>query len=54
MRRGRAEPEPQERSLFGLTKPNIPHNFLLPPGNKKDPLSDILETGNEKDRLTRM
>lgn len=42
----------QERSLFGLTKPNIPHSFLPPSEKKKkDPnlLSDILETGSEKD-----
>lgn len=40
----------QERSLFGLTKPNIPQSFL--PLSEKNPnlLSDILETGNEKDR----
>lgn len=31
MRRGRAETEP----LFGLTKPNIPHHFLLLPEKKK-------------------
>lgn len=33
--RGPAETEAQERSLFGLTKPNIPHNFLLLPGKKR-------------------
>lgn len=46
----RSHPLPrQERSLFGLTKPNIPHSFL--PLSEKNPnlLSDILETGTEKD-----
>lgn len=39
----------QERSLFGLTKPNIPRSFLPLPEKKNNLLSDILETGNEKD-----